>query len=150
MAKFVFAMQHHPSAAQVADLKAVFGGDRQVVALAATPDPTKGQGDAQPGVTYLGKAALLAVPDDPGLSRDWFVQRAADLVAATGLEAGDVVLAQGQAQLANALAAAARQIGASPVEATTKRVTVEQRQEDGSTKKVAVFEHCGYRTLFEF
>ncbi|PJC68031.1 hypothetical protein CO015_05465 [candidate division WWE3 bacterium CG_4_8_14_3_um_filter_42_11] len=148
MATMIFAMQHNPSEAQVAAARAM--GAYRLVAMCATPDPAKGQGTPTEGVEYLGRQALLNVPDDLTLGRDWFIAQALKIVDAVGgVAEGDIVQAMGQQQLAMAVNAAARRAGAALVESVTKRESVDMVK-DGTTVKTSVFRFVGYRTLYEF
>ena len=128
MSKFVFIMQHATTEAQV---------------VAARQSGCE--------VVDLADKKLLAVPDDAGLVRDWFVQRAEAILAAVGgVALGDTVHAMGQPQLANAVNAAARRAGATLVESVTVRESVDEPQSDGTVKKTAVFRFRGYRSVYEF
>ena len=94
---------------------------------------------------------LLDVPADPDLGREWFVERAQVIAEALGgFDSADVVLAMGQPQLAAAIQAEARNAGAFVVEAVSERRSVEQTQPDGSTRKVAVFVHRGFRPVYAY
>lgn len=102
-------------------------------------------------VTELADKSLLIVPDDPELGRDFFLQRAEEIIQAVGgLGFGDVFHAGGQAQLVAALVRKARDRQAFPVESVTARESVDQKQEDGSVKKTAVFRFRGFRPVYQF
>jgi len=73
--------------------------------------------DPCPSITVLDEKRLLVVPNVASLGRDWFVRRAADVIAEIGgLEKGDVVHVVCQQQLAQAICAASRSAGATAVE----------------------------------
>lgn len=131
MSKFIFIMQHPPTAEQI---KAASEEDgREIVQLA------------------LADKKLLVVPDDAGLGRDWFVQRAEQVVSAVGgIAEGDTAHIMGQQQLALAVNAAARRAGARLVESVTPRVSKETPQPDGTVKKENVFSFAGFRELHEY
>ena len=96
MSKFFFVMQHVPTVEQLAAAAAV--GE----------------------VVQLADKKLLNVPDDAVLSKDLFKGRAAEIETALGgFGAGDTVHAMGQAQLAAAITARARKVGANLVESVT-------------------------------
>ncbi len=121
-------MQHQPTTEQIAAAREV---GREVIELA--------------------DKKLLAVPDDAGLTHDWFIQRAAAILAAVGgVSTGDTVHAMGQPQLANAVNAKARWAGATLVESVTVRESVDEPQPDGTVKKTAVFRFRGFRSVYEF
>jgi hypothetical protein len=142
--KIVLIMQHAPTPEQL-DAAWRFGVD-VVVAL----DPGKPEARVE-GVEYRGSTSLLNVPEDPGLPRDWFVSRAAEILAAVGgVEPGDIVQAMGQLQLTNAINTVARRAGARLVESTTRREGVEKLQPDGTVKKEYVFRFAGFRPVYEF
>jgi hypothetical protein len=141
-------MQHNPSPEQAAAAREL--GADQLVALCTTPDPAKGQGSPTEGVEYLGKQNLLNVPDDPALARDWFVNRAAEILAAVGgVSEGDVMHAMGQQQLAMAISAASHRVGATLVESVTRRESIDVVK-DGVTTKTSVFKFVGYRPVYQF
>lgn len=128
MAKFFIIMQHTPTPEQRAEGAERFGE-----------------------IVELGNKALLNVPEDPELGRDWFVQRATEILDAIGgVWPGDTVMAMGQQQLALAVNAEARRRGACLVEAVTRRESVDESQPDGSVKKTNLFRHAGFRALYEF
>lgn len=126
--KFIFIMQHAPTAEQ---LTAASEGGREVV--------------------QLTDKRLLVVPDDAALSRDWFVQRAEEVVVAVGgIAEGDTLQMMGQQQLATAVNALARRAGARLVESVTPRVSKETHQPDGTVKKENVFSFAGFRELHTY
>lgn len=133
MSKFVFVMQHPPTPEQ---LTAAAKGGREIVRVDNDP----------------AKKSLLNVPDDAGLSRDWFVARAEAISAAVGgFSAGDTAQIMGQAQLASALQALARRSGCTLVESVTPRTgTVEKTLLDGKVEKTNVFSFRGFRTVHEY
>lgn len=127
MAKFFFIMQHQPTAEQLAEAGKI--GE----------------------VVQLADKKLLNVPDDPALSRNWFVQRAEEIELSLGrFSASDTVQAMGQQQLAMALNARALLAGATLVESVTERKAVETSQSDGSIKKESVFVFRGFRPIYQF
>lgn len=102
-------------------------------------------------IVELGNKGLLNVPDEPELGRDWFVQRAAEVLAEVGgVAAGDVVHAMGQQQLAMAISAASRRAGATLIESVTRRESVEETLPDKSVKKTNVFRFTGFREVHEY
>lgn len=124
-----------------------------IMSHVATPDQIAAAHKDGHDVVELDAAGkkLLVVPDDAGLGRDWFVQRAEAVLAAVGgVRPGDTVHAMGQPQLANAVNAAVRRAGATLVESVTVRESVDEPQTDGTVKKTAVFRFRGYRTVYEF
>ncbi len=127
MKKFVFIMQHTPTAEQV------------------TRASESGQ------VVELSDKKLLLVPDDLYLDYAWFVSRAADIVAAVGgICPGDTVQVMGQQQLAMVVNAHARSCGAELVESVTPRTSKEVHQPDGTVKKETVFSFAGFRKLHNY
>ena len=70
MSKFVFIMQHDP-----------------------TPDQLKAAAEGNEVVQLdKGDKKLLIVPDDSNLGREWFAQRADEIIAAVGgLQEGDIL-----------------------------------------------------------
>lgn len=141
--KFVFIMQHAPTAAQVADARNM--GFTQVAAFAALPE------NPIEGVEYLGLTPTLYVSEDLGLGRDWFVNQAQTLIQLAGVKSGDAVVAAGHAQLMNAVNAAAKAAGCDRYESVTARVVSEDiHGPDGSVKTVQVFRHLGFRPIFDF
>lgn len=143
MKTFYFIMQHTPSPEQ---LEAARAKAERIVAL----DPGKPEAVIK-GIEYVGSTRLLNIPDDPCLTQNWFVLRAAEIFAATGaIQPGDVLHAMGQPQLVNSLNAVARRQGIELVESVTARESIDEVQLDGSTKKVAVFRFRGYRPVYEF
>jgi hypothetical protein len=127
MARFIFIMQH-----------------------ALTPDQ-RAAAEQIGEIVELADKSLLNVPSDPDLPREWFVQRAEEILAAVGgVQEGDILHAMGQYQLTNALNAAGRRAGARLVESTTERVVVETVQPDGTVKKEVVFKFVGFRPVYEF
>lgn len=143
MSSFYFIMQHKPTPEQLQAARAV--ADR-ILALA----PAKAE-DRVEGIEYAGSIALLSVPDDPNLGREWFVDRAREIFEAlTTPGEGDIVHAMGQQQLAMALTALARWEGAKIVESVTARESIEVKQADGSVKKESVFRFRGFRTVHEY
>ena len=136
-------MQHRPTLEQLQAARAL--ADR-ILALA----PSKVE-DRVEGIEYVGRVALLNVPDDPGLGREWFVDRAREILEVlTTLAEGDTFHPMGQQQLAMALTAAARREGAEIVESVTARESVEVTQPDGGVKKESVFRFRGFRTVHEY
>ncbi len=125
--KFIFVMQHAPTADQIAAAQAV--GE----------------------VVQLQDKKLLVVPDDANLSRDWFVQRAEAVVTAVGgIKEGDTLHCMGQQQLAAAINAIGRKTGAKLVESVTPRVSKDIPQSDGTVKKELVFSFAGFRELHSY
>jgi hypothetical protein len=128
MSKFIFVMQHQPTLEQ---LTAASERGREIV--------------------QLDDKRLLLVPDDPTLGRDWFTQRATEIVAAVGgLAEGDTLCAAGQQQLAMAVSAIGRRAGVTLVESVTPRVSKDIPQADGSVKKEFTFVFTGFRTVHEY
>lgn len=126
--KFIFVMQHAPTPEQ---LTAAAEGGREVV--------------------QLGDKKLLVVPDDAGLGRDWFVQRAEQIVSSVGgIAEGDTLHCMGQQQLAMAVTAIGRKAGATLVESVTPRVSKETTLPDGSVKKENVFTFSGFRPVHSY
>ena len=75
MNKFIFVMQHAPTAEQ---LTAAAGGGLEVV--------------------QISDKKLLIVPDDANLGKEWFTARAEEIVKAVGgIEEGDTAHIMGQA-----------------------------------------------------
>lgn len=102
-------------------------------------------------VVQLADKKLLVVPDDATIGRDWFVQRAAEVVTAIGgIAEGDTVQCMGQQQLAAAVNALARKAGAKLVESVTPRISVDKPQPDGTTKKEFTFSFAGFRELHSY
>ena len=127
MSKFFFVMQHQPTA-------------EQMTAAAAVGE-----------VVQLVDKKLLNVPDDPTLGKEFFTTRAEEIETALGgFSAGDIVHAMGQAQLAAAITARARKVGANLVESVTPRISKEVPQPDGTVKKEVVFSFAGFRTVHEY
>lgn len=127
MSKFIFVMQHAPTPEQLVAAEAI------------------GQ------VVQLAEKKLLIVPDDASLGRDWFVQRATEVVTAIGgIAEGDTVQCMGQQQLAAAVNALARKAGAKMVESVTPRVSVDKHQPDGTVKKEFTFSFAGFRELHSY
>lgn len=142
--KFVLLMQHTPTPEQLQAVREF--GVAEIVAL----DSGKPEARVE-GVEYRGSTQMLMVPEDPELPREWFVQRAAEILTAVGgVGPGDIVQAMGQIQLANAINAAARHAGARLVESTTRREGVEKLQPDGTVKKEFIFKFAGFRPVYEF
>jgi len=135
-------MQHKPTNEQMTAAKAI--ADRVVCLMPGNP------ADKIEGVEYFGSTSLLNVPDDPSLSRDWFVQRAQEIFNVLNPVEGDTVHIMGQQQLAQAMSAMARDGGMNRVESVTPRKSVDQTQPDGSVKKVSVFEFAGFRSIYDF
>jgi len=128
MKKFIFIMQHAPTAEQIT---AASEGGREVVQV----DDKK----------------LLIVPDDANLGRDWFTQRAEKIVAAVGgISEGDTLHVMGQQQLAMAVSSIGRKAGAELVESVTPRVSKDIPQADGTVKKEFVFTFKGFRTVHQY
>ncbi len=126
--KFIFIMQHAPTPEQIT---AASEGGREIV--------------------QITDKKLLVVPDDASLGRDWFVQRAEEIAAAVGgFDEGTVAHIMGQAQLAMAAQAIARQAGATLVESVTPRTSVDRPQPDGSVKKESIFTFTGFRTVHSY
>ncbi len=128
MKTFAFIMSHVPTAEQIT---AASEGGREVV--------------------QVNDKKLLIVPDDANLGRDWFVQRAEEIALAVGgFSAGDVAHIMGQAQLASAVQALARQAGAELVESVTPRVSKDIPQPDGTVKKEFIFTFKGFRLVHSY
>lgn len=128
MKKFIFIMQHQPTAEQ---LTAASEGGREIVQIA--------------------DKKLLVVPDDAELGKEWFTTRAEEIVKAVGgIEEGDTLHVMGQPQLAAAIQATARLAGAQIVESVTPRVSKDIRQPDGSIKKESVFTFSGFRLVHSY
>lgn len=133
MSRFLSIMQHPLSAEQVAEARQMAD---EVVEL-------------RNEVADIG--GYLDVPTDPELGRSWFAAQARVILTVLGgIQSGDIVLAMGQAQLANAIQAIARGDGARLVEAVTERQTKEVAQADGSVRKTSVFVHKGFRPVYDF
>src|SRR3989338_2972194 len=129
--KFLFIMQHAPTPEQ---LTAASEGGREIVRIDNDP----------------AKKALLIVPDDKELGKEWFLARAEAIAsAAGGFGVGDTAPILGQAQLASAAQAAARKAGATLGESVPPRVSKETTLPDGSVKKENVFTFSGFRTVHE-
>lgn len=127
MSRFIFIMQH-----------------------ALTPDQ-RAAAEELGDIVELQSKELLNVPPDPDLPRDWFIQRAEEILAAVGgIKEGDTLHAMGQHQLTVALNAAGRRAGARLVESTTERVGVETVQPDGTVVKKFIFKFVGFRPVYEF
>jgi len=127
-AKFIFIMQHQPTAEQ---LTAASEGGREIV--------------------QITDKKLLVVPDDANLGRDWFVQRAEEIVKSVGgIKEGDTLHCMGQQQLAMAVTAIGRKAGAALVESVTPRVSKDIPQADGTVKKEFVFSFTGFRTVHSY
>ncbi|MFH1767026.1 MAG: hypothetical protein ABH826_02950, partial [Patescibacteria group bacterium] len=93
MKRFVFIMQHKPTDEQLEAARKM--GVEKIIAL----DPGKPEAQAE-GVDYFGTTASLIVPDDPKLNREWFVNRANEIVEAVdGFNQDDIVHVMGQQQL---------------------------------------------------
>jgi hypothetical protein len=127
--KFIFIMQHQPTAEQIT---AASEGGREIV--------------------QITDKKLLVVPDDAELGRDWFTQRAEQIVAAVvgGINEGDTLHCMGQQQLAMAVTAIGRRAGANLVESVTPRVSKDIPQDDGTVKKEFVFSFTGFRTVHSY
>jgi len=121
-------MQHSPTAEQ---LTSASEGGREIV--------------------QVSDKALLNVPDDAQLGRDWFVQRAEQIVTAVGgIAEGDTLHVMGQQQLAMAVSAIGRKAGATLVESVTPRVSKDIPQPDGTVKKEFTFSFTGFRTVHTY
>ncbi len=108
MKKFIFIMNHP---ATVAQIEAAGKVGHQVIEL--TSEQRK----------------LLTVPDDPILGFDWFYNRSTEILAAVGgVKHGDIVHMMGQQQLASAVSALARRLGAQLIESITPRVFIKAWQ----------------------
>lgn len=125
MKKFIFIMQHALTPEQKAAV-----GDREIVEIA--------------------DKALLNVPEDPCLGREWFATRAEEIVAAVGgISENDTLHVMGQQQLAMAVSALGRKAGAELVESCTKRESAE-KVVDGKVVKTNVFTFTGFRTVHSY
>ncbi len=128
MKKFIYIMQHAPTPEQIT---AASEGNREVV--------------------QVSDKKLLIVPDDAELGRDWFVQRAEEIVSSVGgIVEGDTLHCMGQQQLAMAVSAIGRRAGANLVESVTPRVSRDIPQADGTVKKEIVFSFTGFRTVHNY
>ena len=128
MKKFIFIMQHAPTTEQITTASE---GGREVV--------------------QVNDKKLLIVPDDANLGRDWFIQRAEEIVAAVGgIAEGDTLHVMGQQQLAMAVSAIGRKVGATLVESVTPRVSKDIPQPDGTVKKEFVFTFKGFRLVHSY
>jgi len=126
--KFIFVMQHAPTAEQIT---AASEGNREVV--------------------QVSDKKLLIVPDDAELGRDWFVQRAEEIVSSVGgIAEGDTLHVMGQQQLAMAVSAIGRKAGATLVESVTPRVSKDIPQPDGTVKKEFIFTFKGFRLVHSY
>ena len=126
--KFIFIMQHAPTPEQIT---AASEGNREVV--------------------QVSDKKLLIVPDDAELGRDWFVQRAEEIVSSVGgIAEGDTLHVMGQQQLAMAVSAIGRKAGATLVESVTPRVSKDIPQADGTVKKEFIFTFKGFRTVHNY
>ena len=126
--KFIFIMQHQPTTEQI---NAASEGGREIVQLV--------------------DKKLLLVPDDPELSREWFTARAEEITAAVGgISEGDTLHCMGQQQLALAVSAIGRRVGADLVESVTPRTSKDIPQPDGTIKKETVFSFSGFRTVHAY
>ncbi len=102
-------------------------------------------------IVELKEKNLLNVPDDPLLDHAWFVQRAEEIILAVGgVVQDDILHVMGQQQLAMAVSAIGRRVGATLVESVTPRTSKEVMQQDGSVKKENVFTFSGFRTVHEY
>lgn len=102
-------------------------------------------------VVQVNDKKLLIVPDDANLGRDWFIQRAEEIVAAVGgIAEGDTLHVMGQQQLAMAVSAIGRKVGATLVESVTPRVSKDIPQPDGTVKKEFVFTFKGFRLVHSY
>lgn len=127
-AKFIFVMQHNPTAEQ---LTAASEGGREIV--------------------QIQDKKLLIVPDDANLGKEWFTTRAEEIVKAVGgISEGDTLHCMGQQQLAMAVTAIGRRAGANLVESVTPRVSKDIPQADGTVKKEFVFSFTGFRTVHSY
>lgn len=127
MAKFVFIMNHQPTPEQLSLASKV--GE----------------------VVQLDDKGLLIVPDDPTLGKDWFIRRAEKVLCAVGwVGPGDLLHIMGQQQLAMAVGALGRRLGATLMESVTPRVSTEVVQPDGSVKKENIFRFSGFRQVHEY
>jgi hypothetical protein len=128
MKKFIFIMQHQPTAEQL--VAAAMGG-REVV--------------------QIQEKKLLLVPDDPSLGREWFATRATEIVSVVGgIAEGDTLHVMGQQQLAMAVTALGRKAGAKLVESVTPRVSKDIPQEDGTVRKEFTFSFTGFREVHQY
>ncbi|MSU56212.1 MAG: hypothetical protein EXS51_02805 [Candidatus Taylorbacteria bacterium] len=128
MKKFIFIMQHAPTAEQIT---AASEGGREVV--------------------QVNDKKLLIVPDDANLGKEWFTNRAEEIVAAVGgISEGDTLHVMGQQQLAMAVSAIGRKAGAELVESVTPRVSKDIPQADGTVKKEFIFTFKGFRTVHQY
>jgi hypothetical protein len=126
--KFIFIMQHAPTVEQIT---AASEGNREVV--------------------QVSDKKLLIVPDDAELGRDWFTQRAEEIVSAIGgIAEGDTLHVMGQQQLAMAVSAIGRKAGATLVESVTPRVSKDIPQPDGNVKKEFIFTFKGFRLVHSY
>jgi len=126
--KFIIVMSHAPTNEQ---LVAASEGGREIVQIA--------------------DKKLLVVPDDASLGRDWFTQRAEEIVTAVGgISEGDTLHVMGQQQLAMAVSALGRKAGATLVESVTPRVSKDIPQADGTVKKEFFFIFKGFRTVHQY
>lgn len=102
-------------------------------------------------IIQLADKKLLAVPDDPALNREWFTTRAAEIISAVGgIQEGDTLHVMGQQQLAMAVSAQGRRMGAMLVESVTPRTSKDVPQADGTVKKESVFTFSGFRTVHQY
>ena len=130
MKKFIFIMNHP---ATVAQIEAAGKVGHQVIEL--TSEQRK----------------LLTVPDDPILGFDWFYNRSTEILAAVGgVKHGDIVHMMGQQQLASAVSALARRLGAQLIESITPRVSKDFPQPNGSVKKENIFLFSGFRLVHNY
>lgn len=126
MKKFIFIMQH-----------------------ALTPEQKSAVGDRE--IVEIADKALLNVPEDPNLGREWFATRAEEIISAVGgISEGDTLHVMGQQQLAMAVSALGRKAGAGLVESCTKRDSVEKTLPDGKVVKTNVFTFTGFRTVHAY
>jgi hypothetical protein len=128
MRRFIFIMQHQP-----------------------TPEQISAASEGGWEIVQINDKKLLVVPDDAGLGRQWFVRRAEEIAAAVGgITHGDILHVMGQQQLAMAVMAIGRRVGANMVESVTPRVSKDIPQPDGTIKKEFVFSFKGFRAVHEY
>jgi len=102
-------------------------------------------------ISQVEDKSLLIVPDDPELSRDWFVQRATEIENSfLGFSDEDIIHVMGQQQLAMAVIALGRKAGSTIVESVTPRKSVEKTLPNGTVEKTNIFTFSGFRTVHSY
>lgn len=115
---------------------------------ALTPEQKAAVGDRE--IVEIADKALLNVPEDPNLGREWFATRSEEVLAAVGgVSEGDILHVMGQQQLTMAVSAHGRKAGAELVESCTKRESAE-KVVDGKVVKTNVFTFTGFRTVHSY